>query len=552
MLKKWVAEDMHKILKEYLKYEEILEIIEIPANDNFGDFSFPTFTLSKLFRKSPEDIAENIKEGFQSELVVKTEVINGFVNFHIDRQKGGSLIMNEIGRESYGKTKHLQGQKLVMDFSSPNIAKPFSMGHLRATILGDSLSKILEQNSAKVTGINHLGDWGTQFGKLIVAYTKWGEKKAVEADPIKELFQLYTHFHIEAEKNPSLDDEAREAFSKLELGHKEYTELWQWFRDVSMVAFELLYNQLNVSFDHIQGESFYNKHLSQTVELLEEKNLLEYDDGAYIIRLNGIPPALIKKRDGASLYITRDVAAMLYRVEKYEADKILYVVGQEQSIHFEQLSQVAEMLDVKTEIEHIPFGMILKNGKKMSTRKGEVVLLEDIIKDVAERALQVISDKNPKLKDKELAAGKIAIGAIKFHDLKNDRMNSYDFNIEDMLKFDGETATYVNYTNSRIQSILRKNMTGTESGFVSEDSMWPILKHMSSYEEVLVEAANRYSPSVICKYVMQLCRLFNTYYGQGRIIGSSNEKSKLMLLQMISRNIKEAMKLLGIETMDSM
>lgn len=314
----------------------------------------------------------------------------------------------------------------------------------------------------------------------------------------------------------------------------------------------MLYDQLNVSFNHTQGESFYNDQLDETAKLLKEKNLLEFDDGAYIVRLKNIPPALIKKRDGASLYITRDVAAMLYRAENYEADKILYVVGQEQSVHFEQLSQLAELLHVKTEIEHIPFGMILKNGKKMSTRKGEVVLLEDIIAEVKERALEVISNKNPNLENKEQVAGKIAIGAIKFHDLKNDRMNSYDFNIEDMLKFDGETATYVNYTNSRIQSILSKNQVVHNKEFVFEENMWPILKHMAKYEEVLEEAAIRYSPSVICRYVMQLCRLFNTYYGQERIIRSNNEKSKLILLQLISRNIKQAMSMLGIETVDSM
>lgn len=552
MFKKYIAEDLHEILKDDLKYEEILKILEVPANDGFGDFSFPTFTLSKSFRKSPKNIAVDIKEKFKCAIVNRTEVINGFINFHIDKQKGSSIVLNEIQMERYGKTDYLEGQKLVMDFSSPNIAKPFSMGHLRATILGDSLSRILEQNGAEVTGVNHLGDWGTQFGKLIVAYTKWGEKDAVEANPIKELFHLYTHFHKEAEINTILDDEAREAFNQLELGNKEYTELWQWFREVSLEAFQLLYDQLNVSFDHLQGESFYNDQLVGTAKLLEEKGLLEFDDGAYIVRLKGIPPALIKKRDGASLYITRDVAAMLYRVEKYEADKILYVVGQEQSVHFEQLSQLAELLNVKIEVEHIPFGMILKNGKKMSTRKGEVVLLEDIIADVEEKALEVISDKNPDLENKKQVANKIAIGAIKFHDLKNDRMNSYDFNIEDMLKFDGETATYVNYTNSRIQSILRKSNPESDAVVVFEENMWPILKHMANYEEILAEAANRYSPSVICKYVMQLCRLFNTYYGQEKIIGSINEKSKLILLQLISRNIKQAMGMLGIETVDSM
>ena len=552
MFKEKIAEDLYRVLKDHMGLQEIVEILEVPSNEEFGDLSFPTFTLAKVFRQAPKSIAKDISTEFQSEIVSEVEVVNGYVNFYIDRMVGSRIVMNAINNNSFGDTLYLEGQSYVMDFSSPNIAKPFSMGHLRATILGDALSRILKNNGAKVIGINHLGDWGTQFGKLIIAYKKWGNPDVIESDPIKELFTIYTHFHKEAEKDPSLDEEAREAFNKLENGDKEYIKLWQWFRTVSLDAFQVLYDQLSVSFDHIQGESFYNGMLEQASDQLEQRNLLEYDEGAYIVRLTDVPPALIKKKDGASLYITRDLAAMLYRVHHFNPDKIYYVVGQEQSIHFEQLSQLAKMLGVKTEIEHIPFGLILKDGKKMSTRKGEVILLENIISDVKAAALEVISQKNPNLDEKEKVAGIIAVSAIKFYDLKNDRMNSYDFNIEDMLKFDGETATYVMYTNSRIHSILRRKKIEHDLEFVFEDNMWPLLKHLVKYEDILKEAADRYSPSVICRYVMQLCRFFNTYYGKERIIDSENEQSKLLLLQRISENIKEAMSVLGIEIVDEM
>lgn len=552
MLKNRIAEDLHKVLEDHLSMEEVIKILEIPSNEEYGDLSFPTFTLAPLFRKSPKLIAEDISMKFQSELVSSVEVINGYINFYIDKNMVSTFIMDTVLGEKFGDTSYLEGQSYAMDFSSPNIAKPFSMGHLRATILGDSLSRLLKKNGAAVIGINHLGDWGTQFGKLIVAYSKWGDAQKVEANPIQELFALYTRFHKEADKNPSLNQEARDAFSKLERGDRQYLDLWEWFRTVSLEAFQKLYDQLDISFDYIQGESFYNDKLEATSILLEKQNLLEYDDEAYIVQLEDVPPALIKKKDGASLYITRDIAAMLYRTDVFYPDKILYVVGQEQSVHFEQLSQLGELLDLKPEIRHIPFGLILKDGKKMSTRKGEVILLEDIIEDVKKEAMFVIDEKNPELQDKEAVAEKIAVSAIKFHDLKNDRMNSYDFIIEDMLKFDGETAIYVMYTNSRIHSILRKSELDSDDAMTFDDAMWPLLKHMARYEDVLVEAADRYAPSVICRYTLQLCRLFNAYYGKERIIGSGNEQSKLILLKQISKIIKDAMSVLGMEVVDEM
>lgn len=552
MFKEKITDTLYIMLKDYLSKKEIMSILEEPSNQEFGDFSFPTFTLVKLFKKSPQAIAEHIHESLESELIESVEVINGFVNLKIDKEIGSSLVMKEIQGNDYGTTDYLTDTKIVMDFSSPNIAKPFSMGHLRATVLGDSLSRILKKNGAEIVGINHVGDWGTQFGKLIVAYKIWGNEKSVERDPIKELFELYKKFHIEAEQNQNLDDEARKAFYELENGDSEYLTLWDWFREVSMESFQKLYEQLGISFDYIQGESFYNDRMEDTIKLLEEKGLLEYDEGAYIIRLKDVPPALIKKKDGSSLYITRDLSAMFYREAQFQPDKILYVVGHEQSVHFGQLSQLSKILDTKSDIEHIPFGLILTNGKKMSTRKGKVVFLENIIEDLKKISFKIISEKNPNLKQKEMTAEKIAIGAIKFYDLKNDRMNSYNFNMNDMLKFDGETATYIMYTNSRIQSILRNGKLKFEETFIFEESMWPLLKQLSQYEEDIMDAADRYSPAIICKYVLQLCRLFNSYYAQVRIKDSDNENSKLLVLYYVSKNIKDAMQLLGIETVDEM
>ncbi|HEC2178642.1 TPA: arginine--tRNA ligase [Staphylococcus delphini] len=444
--------------------------------------------------------------------------------------------------------KLLSAEKIVIDYSSPNIAKPFSMGHLRATVIGDSIAKILEANGAKVIRINHLGDWGTQFGKLIVAYKKWGEQKRVENNPILELFHLYTKFHEISKDNPHIDLEAREAFKLLESGHSEYEHLWSWFRNVSMESFNALYKLLDINFDYIQGESFYNERLKETIKLLEERELLTQDDGAYIVDLGDLPPALIKKRDGASLYITRDLSAVLYRTETFNPTRILYVVGQEQSIHFKQLDKLTRLLELTPVIEHIPFGLILKDGKKMSTRQGKVILLEDIIAEVEQAVLRTLEKKKSNLRNKKEIAKEIAIASIKFHDLKNDRLSSYDLKIDEMLAFEGDTALYIMYTYARIQSILGRTKYSDDfkGDFQFEESMWPILKHLKSYNEVLELSAINYTPSSICRYSLQLCRLFNRYYNIERILESTNEKSKITLLKIVSKNIEDSMELLGI------
>lgn len=549
MFKQSIAKDLYQILQDQMTFDEIYQLIEYPANENHGEYSFPTFQLAKIFQKPPVEIANSIKEKFDNVDVRQTEVVNGFLNFFLDRDVSAQKIIAHFGNGHLESNQTLSGEKIVIDYSSPNIAKPFSMGHLRATVLGDSLSKILEANGAEVIKINHLGDWGTQFGKLIVAYQKWGDAKKVEGNPIKELFYLYTKFHKVSEEDPQLDAEAREAFRLLESGNDEYEALWSWFREVSMTSFNALYKLLDIHFDYIQGEAFYNDKLTDTVKLLEQKGLLKRDDGAYIVELEDLPPALIKKSDGASLYITRDLSAVLYRTATFDPTRILYVVGQEQSIHFKQLEQVTHLLGLKTVIEHVPFGLILQGGKKMSTRQGKVVLLEDIIAEVEAAVLKTLEEKQSQLTNKQETAREIAIASVKFYDLKNDRLSSYDFKIDEMLAFEGDTALYIMYTYARMQSILRKSgyANNAKESFQFEENMWAILKHLKSYHEVLEIAAVNYTPSSICRYTLQLCRHFNSYYNVERILGSENEKSKMILLEIVSKNIEEAMQLLGIK-----
>ncbi|MCS4485752.1 arginine--tRNA ligase [Staphylococcus americanisciuri] len=550
MFKAAIAEELTTILQEQMRYDEVYNLIERPANANHGDYAFPTFRLAKIYKQPPQVIAENLKGDFTHPYVSHVEVVNGFLNFFLDKDKSGQQIVEYLLQGDANSTQLLKDETFVIDYSSPNIAKPFSMGHLRATVVGDSLARIFEANGAEVVRINHLGDWGTQFGKLIVAYQKWGDAQTVEKNPIIELFHLYTKFHEVSETEPTLEDEAREAFKALENGDSEYLALWQWFRDVSLEAFNHLYEQLGIQFDAIQGESFYNDKLDNTVKLLADKKLIKQDEGATIVEMKDLPPALIKKRDGASLYMTRDLAAVLYRQKTYQPTRIFYVVGQEQTVHFQQLRQLSQLLQLNLSIEHIPFGLILKDGKKMSTRQGKVVLLEDMLAEVEAAVYETLTEKNSNIEDKQATAKQIAIASVKFQDLKHDRTNSYDLNINEMLSFEGDTALYVMYTYARIQSILRKSVHGMTGAFQFDETMWSILNHLKAYEEVLEVAATHYTPSSICRYVLQLCRLFNNYYGVTRILNSTNEQSKVTLLHLVADKIEVAMALLGISLVE--
>lgn len=552
-MKKIIVQALHTHLSEHLTLEEVEQLVEVPADTTHGDYAFPTFRLAKLMRKSPQIIAAELADKVTHPIIKEITVIGGFLNVHLNHSEVAVMMLEDIESPTFGQSNIFNNQTFVIDFSSPNIAKPFSMGHFRATILGDVLKKLLQSQGADVVGINHLGDWGTQFGKLIVAYKMWGDEAAVRENPIPELFKLYVRINEEEKEDPSLADKGRHAFALLEQGDAEMLDLWDWFRTVSLETFQVLYDRLDITFDKVQGEAFYNDQLEYVNTLLEDKGLLKFDDGAYIVPLEDMPPALIKKRDGSSLYITRDIAAVLNRIEHHSPDHLLYVVGHEQAIHFKQLAAVIEKMGIDIDIEHVAFGLILKDGKKMSTRRGKVLLLEDIVDEVKTQVLEVMKEKGSSINDLDSVAETLAIGALKYHDLKYDRNNSYEFNISEMVEFEGDTAVYINYTNARIQSILKKGEgAGTREGFIYEESMWPIINHLSTYPNILAEASSKYSPSLLTRYIMQLCRHFNTYYGNTRIIGAENEVSKKYLLDLVSKNIVDAMALLGIDIVDAM
>lgn len=538
--------------------KEILDVIEYPKYENVGDLSFPCFTLSKQLKQSPNQIAENLafkikKEEFEE--IDDIQSINGYINIFFKHQNIGTDVINHILQEkdNIGRQDIGSGQVITMDISSPNIAKPFSMGHLRSTIIGNSMALIMEKLNYKPIKINHLGDWGTQFGKLIVAYQMWGDKKLVSRNPIPELFKLYVKFHNEAEIHPQLEEEGRRAFLMLEKGEQEYTELWKWFREVSLESFNKLYERLNISFDSYNGEAFYNDKMDDVIKQLVEKNLLEKDQGAEVVKLESMPPALIKKNNGSTLYLTRDLATAIYRKERYNFAYSYYFVGNEQSLHFQQLVKVLKLMDYQwaENMEHIPFGMILQEGKKMSTRKGKVVFLDDVLNNAVRIAKNNILSSAPQLPNIDKVAEQIGIGAVIFNDLKHDRQNDIEFNLDKMLKTEGNTCLYLQYTNARIHAIIRKADINTGNLWVNniDDEAWEIIKILNQFKEILISSMNKKSPAEIARYLLQLARQFNTYYGKVRILDDETMLiNRLGIILSVSIIIEEGLRLLGIET----
>ncbi|MFV8214159.1 arginine--tRNA ligase, partial [Streptococcus pluranimalium] len=551
-----------KVLTD-LDQEAIENLLEKPKNASMGDLAFPAFSLAKVLRKAPNMIAAEVAEQIDASAFEKVQAVGPYINFFLDKSKiSGQVLSDVIEHGSHYADQNLgQGRNVAFDMSSPNIAKPFSIGHLRSTVIADSLANIVEKLGYKPVRINHLGDWGKQFGMLIVAYKKWGDQAAVEANPIAELLKLYVRINAEAEENPSLDDEAREWFRKLEAGDEEAVSLWQWFRDESMVEFNRLYKELDVSFDSYNGEAFYNDKMDEIVDLLAEKGLLQESQGAQVVNLEkyGIEhPALIKKSDGATLYITRDLAAALYRKRTYDFAKSIYVVGNEQSAHFKQLKAVLKEMgyDWSDDMEHVAFGLVTKNGKKLSTRKGNVILLEPTIAEAVSRAQSQIEAKNPDLPNKEAVAHAVGVGAIKFYDLKTDRMNGYDFDLDTMVSFEGETGPYVQYAHARIQSILRKaDFTPDASAnySLSDTESWEIIKLIQDFPRVIRRASDNYEPSIIAKFAINLAQSFNKYYAHTRILDDNPERdSRLALSYATATVLKEALRLLGVEAPNEM
>lgn len=553
-LKQQIKEDIFKTLTD-VSLEEIF--IENPKDRKLGDFAVPCFILAKKLKRSPIDIANEIKNKIDMKYYEKVEVVSGYLNIFIKKDILVKQILEEVKDSSFGSNEMGLNKTMVIDYSSPNIAKPFGVGHLRSTSIGNAIKNIALKSGYKVVGVNHLGDWGTQYGKLICAYNKWGNHEEIMKNPIAELTKLYVMFHEEAEKNPSLEDEARKCFKELEDGDQKALKLWKIFRDESLKEFEKTYNLLGINqFDSYNGEAFYNDKMQPVIDELEQKGLLKLSEGASIVELEDIAPALIKKSDGATLYITRDLATAIYRKNTYNFDESIYVVGNEQSLHFKQLKMVLDKMgyDWQKNIHHINFGLILQNGKKMSTRRGKSVVLHNVLEEAVAMASKYVSDNNEI--DKDEVSRQIGIGAVLFNDLKNYRINDIEFNLNDILKFEGETGPYVQYTYARIRSLL-KNKTNTNIDFNSiniTESVWNTIFKLYEFKEIVIKAKEGYDPSLVAKYAIDVAQEFNRFYASEKIIDAdlNYTEFKLKVCEAVSIVLKESLRLLGIEAPEKM
>lgn len=535
-------------------------VIEVPKDKMMGDFAMPCFLLAKKMHQNPNIIAENIKNNMDNSYFEKIEVKNGYINFFLKKNEVAKSILEKIisEKENYGNSNIGSGKTIVMDYSAPNIAKPFGIGHLRSTVIGNAIKKISEKLGYKVVGINYLGDFGTQFGKLIYAYENWADKEKVKENLIPELNKLYVRFHAEAKNHPELDDEARRIFKELEEGNSHYKELWTWFREESIKEFMKTYRLLGITdFDSWSGESFYNGKGQLVVKKLEEKNLLSKSEGATIVDLgDDIAPALVKRTDGASLYITRDIAAILDRYENYKFDEAVYVVGNEQTLHFKQLKMVIDKMGYPfaKDIYHVSFGLVLTGGKKMSTRSGSALSLQELLEESVSLAKTYVS--NHSLENIDDVSRMIGVGAVIFNDLKNYRTNDIDFNIDNILKFEGETGPYLQYTIARINSLLehKVNINIDYNEVPINDYIWNVIFKLSEFENIIIRAKQGYDPSIVAKYLLELAGLFNKFYANNKILDNNENESKfrLNISEAVSITLKEGLRLLGIESPDKM
>ena len=546
-----------------LTASEIAEKLEAPKSSELGDVAFPTFTLAKVLRQAPQQIAANIVAEIDQTGFEKVVATGPYVNFFLDKVATSRETLQTILtlKSDYGNNTDGQGENVTIDMSSPNIAKPMSMGHLRSTVIGNALANITAKNGYQPIKINHLGDWGTQFGKLIYAYKTWGSEDEVKADPIATLLRYYVEFHEMAKADDSLNDEGRAWFKKLEDGDEEALALWAWFREESLKEFTEIYDRLDIGFDSFNGEAFYNDKMDTVVDQLTEKDLLVTSQGAQIVDLTDInpnlTPAMIKRTDGATLYMTRDLAAAVYRKDTYDFAKSLYVVGGEQREHFVQMKAVLSLMGFEwaDDVEHISFGLITFNGKKMSTRKGDVVLLKDVLNDAHDLALKQIQEKNPTLENKEAVAEQVGAGAVVFHDLMNDRTNNFDFNLEEVVRFEGDTGPYVQYTNARAKSILRKAPVSVNLDAVTLDDpmTWDIITTLNSFPATVQRAWQQREASIIAKYALTLSRAFNKYYANSKILTDDDQlQARLALVEAVTIVLTESLRLLGVKAPEEM
>lgn len=561
------VEDIVKIISTVidLKEEEIGSLVEVPPDEKLGDYAFPCFILGKIFKKAPSQIASELASRLKpTELIQEIYSIGPYLNFKISKTQLAEFVLSQVFEkgEDYGSDDIGKGKTIVIDFSSPNIAKPFGIGHLRTTVIGNALYHIYKKLGFDVVRINHLGDWGTQFGKVILAYKMWGDENELIKDPIATLYDLYVRFHRDEEKEPKIEEEARFWFKKLEDGDRETKALWEKFRSYSLEEFNRVYRILGIEFDAIAGESFYNDLMEPTIQEIKSKGLAEISQDALVVNLDrfGMPPCLLKKKDEATLYATRDIAAAIYRYNTYHFCKSLYVVGTAQKLHFQQLFKVLELLGYQwaKDCVHVDFGWIKFKQEMMSTRKGNIILLEDVLNKSVELARKIIEEKNPELENKEEVAKEVGIGAVIFADLSTRRNKDIDFDWDQALSFDGESAPYIQYTHARLCSLMRKyeKPVGKTIDYkvISTEEEITLVKLLENFPRMVKLAADNYEPSFICSYLIDLCANFNRFYQKHRIITEDDSltEARMLMIEAIQVTLKNGLLLLGIEAPERM
>lgn len=547
-----------------LGFEEIYKLIEIPPQDNMGDYSFPCFSLAKTLRKNPAIIAEDLAKGFDLDGFEKIENLNAYLNFYVDRKVFEEEILKEIleKKEKYGSSDKGSGKNIVIDFSSVNIAKPFHIGHIRSTVIGDALRNIHDFLGYNTIASNYIGDYGTQFGTMIAAYKLWGDEEKLKENPIKELLALYVRYNSEAANDEKMMDEARAEFMNLENGEEEATKLWKHFKEISFNEFDRVYKMLDINFDNYNGESYHSEFIPDVLEELKEKNLLVESDGAYIVDLSefDLPPAIIIKSNGSSAYITRDIATAINRKKVYDFDKNLYVVATQQNLHFQQLFAILKLMgyDFYDDCKHVPFGMVSLKDQTLSTRKGQVVFLEDVLNKAIDKTKEIMENRDSKIENVGEVAEIVGIGAVKFQELYNNRIKDYVFDWDEVLNFDGETGPYVQYTYARAKSVLRKAdfKENTEISFdnITSDEEFALVKALGNFKDVVAKAAEKYEPSLITRHLTEIAKNFNKFYNacQINVEDEKIKEERLALSYATSIVIKTGLGLLGIKTVEQM